>query len=54
MKAMTRMTCLVVLLLTSLFAVFGQAPPLSPQEEPVVVTTNLVTVNVIVTDRKGR
>lgn len=54
MKAMNRMTCLVVVLLTSLISVFGQPSPASPQEEAVVVTTNLVTVNVIVTDKQGR
>jgi Ca-activated chloride channel family protein len=54
MKAINRMTCLMVLVLTSLVSAYGQSSPDSPQEEPVFVSTNLVTVNVIVTDSKGR
>jgi predicted S18 family serine protease len=50
---MNRITCLLVLLLTSLIPAFGQSPSDSPQEEAVVVSTNLVTVNVIVTDQKA-
>lgn len=48
------MALITVLLLASMFTVVGQSPPNSTQEEPVVVSTNLVTVNVIVTDKKGR
>jgi Ca-activated chloride channel family protein len=54
MKIIHRLTCLLPLLLTSLISAFGQSPPALPQEESVLVTTNLVTVNVIVTDNSGR
>ena len=54
MKAISRMICLIVLILTSLVPAYGQSSQDSSQEEPVVVSTNLVTVNVIVTDSKGR
>jgi Ca-activated chloride channel family protein len=54
MKAINRITFLIVLILASLLTVSGRFPSDSPQEEPVVVSTNLVTVNVIVTDNKGR
>ena len=54
MKSINRMTFPIVLMLASLLTVSGQLPSDSPQEEPVVVSTNLVTVNVIVTDKKGK
>lgn len=54
MKAIERLAFLMVLIVVSLLRVAGQSPLDSPQEEPVVVRTNLVTVNVIVTDEKGR
>jgi Ca-activated chloride channel family protein len=54
MKVIKRITLLLILILTSLVTGFGQSSQDSPQEEPVVVSTNLVTINVIVTDKKGR
>ena len=54
MKAIKRVTFAILLILGSLVTIVGQPPPTSTQEEPVVVGTNLVTVNVIVTDKKGR
>jgi len=54
MKAMNRIACLIVLMLASMVPAYGQSSQDSSQEEPVVVNTNLVTVNVIVTDNKGR
>lgn len=54
MKAITHSTYVMMLILASLVTVFGQSQPDSTQEEAVVVITNLVTVNVIVTDNKGR
>jgi len=54
MKAINRMAYLIALILTSLVSVYGQSSQDSSQEEPVVVSTNLVTINVIVTDNKGR
>ena len=54
MKAMNRIACLIVLMLASMVPAYGQSSQDSSQEEPVVVNTSLVTVNVIVTDNKGR
>jgi Ca-activated chloride channel family protein len=54
MRAINCLTCLMVLLLTSLVSVYGQTSQASPQEQTVVVSSNLVTVNVIVSDSKGR
>ncbi len=54
MEAINRLTCLIALILTSLVPAYGQSSQNSPQEETVVVSTNLVTVNVIVTDSEGR
>jgi Ca-activated chloride channel homolog len=54
MKTIYRMTWLSVLFLAPLISIRGQSSQDSSQEEPVVVSTNLVTVNVIVTDSKGR
>jgi Ca-activated chloride channel family protein len=54
MKAINRMTCLVALILAPLVSIFGQSSPNSTQEEPLVFSTNLVTVNVIVIDSNGR
>lgn len=54
MKAINRMTFVTGLILASLLTVSGQSPSDSQQEDPVVIGTNLVTVNVIVTDNKGR
>ena len=54
MKAITHSTYVMMLILASLVTVFGQSQPDSTQEEAVVVSTNLVTVNVIVTDNTGR
>lgn len=51
MKTIKRMTCLLTLILRTLVSVFGQSSQDSPQEEAVVVSTNLVTVNVIVRSR---
>ena len=48
------MSLLIALILTTLVSTLGQSPPNSPQEDSVVVSTNLVTVNVIVTDEKGK
>jgi Ca-activated chloride channel family protein len=53
MKSAIRMTFLLLLTLASLVSGNGQSSQDS-QEEPVIVSTNLVTVNVIVTDSKGR
>lgn len=54
MKVMNRMTCVAIFILATLASMYGQSPPNSPQDETVVVSSNLVTVNVIVTDNKGR
>jgi VWFA-related protein len=53
MKAAIRMTFLLLLALASLVSGYGQSLQNS-QEEPVIVSTNLVLANVIVTDSKGR
>lgn len=53
MKPAVRMTLLILLTMASLVSGYGQSSQDS-QEEPVVVSTNLVTVNIIVTDSKGR
>ena len=54
MEVINRMTCLIALILTSLVIGWGQSSQNSHQEEIVAVSTNLVTVNVIVTDGDGR
>lgn len=48
------LACLIVLVLTSLAIANGQSTQIPRQEDKVVVSTNLVTVNVIVTDSDGR
>ena len=50
MKVTARSTFLIVSILALLVSGYGQ----TFQDEPVVVRTNLVTMNVIVTDSKGR
>jgi Ca-activated chloride channel family protein len=54
LKAVKIRTFLIAFILATLVSALGQPSPDSPQDEPVVVSTNLVTVNVIVTDNKGR
>lgn len=54
MKTGIRMTCLTLLFLSSLALANGQLPRYQRQEETIRVGINLVTVNVIVTDSKGR
>lgn len=54
LKAIKSISFLIPLILATLVSAVGQATPDSPPEEPVVIRTNLVTVNVIVTDKKGR
>jgi VWFA-related protein len=53
MKVINSMTCVALFILVTLASMYGQSPN-SQQEETVVVSSNLVTVNVIVTDNKGR
>ena len=54
LKTIGSMTCLIALILTMPVPSYGQSSADSLQEGPLVVSTNLVTVNVIVTDNKGR
>lgn len=54
MKVINSRTCLMVLILAFLVPANAQTPSESSQQDTVVVSSNLVTVNVIVTDNKGR
>src|SRR4026207_854607 len=54
MKVINRRTCLIALVLAFLVPANGQTPSGSSQQDSVIVSSNLVTVNVIVTDNKGR
>jgi Ca-activated chloride channel homolog len=54
MKVVNGRTCLLVLILVFMVAANAQTPSESSQQETVIVRSNLVTVNVIVTDSKGR
>lgn len=54
MKVIIRIACIVLLLFASVVSVFGQSNSTSQQDEAVVVSSNLVTVNVIVTNSAGR
>ena len=55
METINRIVCLIVLILaSSLVPAYGQPSQDSFQQETVVVSTNLVTLNVVVTDSEGR
>ncbi|HKO41854.1 MAG TPA: VWA domain-containing protein [Pyrinomonadaceae bacterium] len=53
-KTIKSTTLLIALILATLVPALGQSSLASPQQEPIVVSSNLVTVNVIVTDKNGR
>jgi Ca-activated chloride channel family protein len=54
MGALKQFTCLLILIVAALIPVYAQSSENSIQEDKVVITSNLVTVNVIVSDKKGR
>jgi Ca-activated chloride channel family protein len=54
MKGINRLACLILLILVSLTSAFSQPAQDSSQQETVVVSSNLVALNVIVSDSEGR
>ena len=54
LKGIKSTAFLIALILATLVPVLGQSSPGLQQEDPIVVSSNLVTVNVIVTDKNGR
>lgn len=54
LNAIKSMAFQIALILATLVSAVGQSSPDPTQEEPIVVSSNLVTVNVIVTDKNGK
>jgi hypothetical protein len=52
-RSWTRFVLALCVCLMAPFAVFGQAPSAAPAAPTLKVTTHLVVLNVVVTDKKG-